>query len=139
LIKDARFYTANKSALITSATTQYNCSGAGAGLDVSGYDEAVLRVNAGTFSGDGTLAVTLTQYDTDAALSSSAVTGATITTITTSNDEASYNGSVALKACKKYLWVKAVKGGTGNAQFAIELVLTKKDSVPFDNSPIFDV
>lgn len=142
LIEDLKYQQAYKSVTITSTETKYNGTAAnatGAYIDTIGYGELNIVINAGNFAGDGTLDVTVVHYDTDASGSATLITGCTFTQITSANDNAIHTAAVTLDRAKRYVWVKSVKGGTGQCEFGITAVLGKGITHPESNSPVFDV
>ncbi len=82
----------------------------GAGVDVSGFDELMVILNAGTNGTNGTLNVKL-QEDDAVGGSYSDIAGAAFTEVTEATDNAVYVGRLQLKgARKKFVRVRSVVG-----------------------------
>lgn len=141
LIRDCKIVAAVLPTNSISATTQYNgeTQDSADGIDTRDWDEAVVIVSAGTAAGDGTVKVTLQDSLTDSVAAAEDITSAAFATITTSVDDAKQVGSVQMRANSRYLFVKAVKAGTGAVPYSVDVILYKGDKVPYDNSPVFDV
>lgn len=127
----------------TTAGTQYNGAATGAGIDTLGYERAAILVNAGTFAGDGVVTFTATGYTADTATSSSLITGASFSAINSGNDNLAYTGEIKISDQNRYLFVKAVKTGTGAADYGVHVVLYNPQAVAVStsatNSLVFDV
>lgn len=117
---------------ITTAGTTYNGAAAASStyIDILGYDGATIVLDTGTFGGNGTATVTIVTGSTDDPAAATAVTGAAFTAVDTSNDETQYTGYVLTNKYDRYLWVKNVKGGTGNAPVACTVVLDRFQKRP---------
>lgn len=128
-----------------SAATLYNGVAAtvasGYGLDTMGYDGITIFLNTGTFSGDGTLAVSVYAGATDDSTACSLISGAAFESVSTANDQTLYKGYVKVHAQARYLFVKTVKGGTGDALASIEYGMDRGQKHPelANSSLAFDV
>jgi len=80
----------------------------GSGIDTMSYDEALIVVNAGTFSASSTADIKV-QHSSDNS-SFADITGALFVTITTANDVTSYVGRLSTKNFKQYIRVILVVG-----------------------------
>jgi len=143
LIEDIKYQQLYDSETITTTATLYNgTSGSvtGESIDTQDYEDINILINAGAFSGDGTLDAILVESDTDLPSGATAVTDGDFTQLTTSRDSALYTGEILAELVKRYLWVRTVKGGSGNAAIGIVAVLKPKvRPVTQDVTPDFDI
>lgn len=115
-------------------------------IDTKGYDELVVHVNPGTQLAGNTVAVVLRENSTPDPTGSVAITSASFTTVTTSNDTESAAGRVASLKCsefKRYIFAHATFGGAGSAAaytsgFGAVAVLRSKE-MPVSQTVDFDV
>lgn len=119
----------------TAITGQYSSA-----IDTKGYHGALVIVNAGKNATGKTLAVTIGQPKTNAggdiSLSSqrmvstnhTAITGASFTSISTSNDNTAFVGWLNLEKRKRYISVRFVRTGATNSSAVV--VLTRKHILP---------
>lgn len=125
-----------------SAGTTYNgvADASGIGIDTKDYNEALVVLNMGATTSNGTVDVTVRSDTVNSANASSsdAISGATFTQITTDNDNACYVGNINLRDVGRYLFVKSVVANQ-NADFGISVILSKADSVPTSQTLTFDV
>ena len=116
------------------AGTLYNGAAAtvatGTGLDTAGYDGITIVLNSGTFTGDGALATSVYAGATDDSTAATLVTGATFTAITTANHKTAYKGYVKVHAQNRYLWVKTVKTGSGDAPVSASYAMDRNPKHP---------
>ena len=70
------------------------------------------------------------ESETDDDTAATAVTGAAFTQITTANDNLLYVGSALSKYLNRYLFVRAVKAGTGSVDYSIEAQQGRQVKVP---------
>lgn len=140
-VETLKFQTAIEPQAPTSAGTYYNGAAAGSNtfIDTRGYDGLTVRLQAGVFSGDGTVAASLVASNDDDPANAVAITGADFTAITSENDQATQTGHVKCSGQARYHWVRTVKGGTGAALHSAEAILDNGQSLPQSNSPVFDV
>lgn len=140
LVEDVKFEQVMESRQITAAETKYNgaTSASASGVDTLDADEAVFMLNAGVFNGDGTVDAKVLGASTDAAGSASAISDATFTQITSSNDEARHVASVKCQGTARYLFLRTVKGGTGSVHLGASVALKSREH-PVSNSAVFDV
>ncbi len=118
-----RNYESNKFGVLIEpqaiAGTLYNGSAAtvasGTGLDTQGYEGITIMLNSGTFTGDGTLNCSAYESETDDSTAASLITGATFDEITTANDRTAFKAYIRVRRQKRYLWLKTVKTGSGDA------------------------
>lgn len=108
------------------------------GIDVRGYKYAQVVLLCGTTSSSGTLDVTVRESDNSDGSSSAAITGATFTQVTPSNDEAVYSGTIYCPPRKRYLVVRAVTA-TAASVFGTLVILSGKRTEPADSTPVFEV
>ena len=143
LIEDIKYQQLFDSETVTTAATLYNgTTGAvtGESIDTQDYEDINILINAGAFSGDGTLDAILVESDTDLPSGATAVDNAEFTQLTTARDSALYSGSILAEIVKRYVWVRTVKAGTGNAPIGIIAVLKPKvRPVSQDVTPDFDL
>jgi hypothetical protein len=114
---------------ITSAGTTYN-GNTTPGIDTSDYDYAIIELSAGTIAGDGAVTVSINSCATDVVGSSAGISGAAFSAVNSSSDLAVYTGRVSVKDHGRYIWVKAVKAGTGSTAYGVNVILFKKNQVP---------
>jgi hypothetical protein len=125
LLKDIKVYQGWASMTTSGASTT-----TGASIDTVNADEAVIVVNAGTFTGDGSITLSVLECATDDYSSASAITSAAFSAITTTNDAAIHTASIQTKDTKRYIWIKGVRTGSGNCVFGVDVILHKYDAVP---------
>ncbi len=138
LIKDAQVVQVHESTLITSATVHYNngAGGATSGIDAQGFSDAILIVNAGSATGDGSVAVAVYESTSaDAAATMTAISGASTTTIVSGTAAQSLRlGSLLTWQQKRYLFVKFTKTGTGGVAFGASMILNRAAGVPVEQN-----
>jgi len=124
-----------------TAETYYNgeADASGLGIDVSGYNEALIIMNSGEATGTNTVTVLSTNDNTDDASSAVLITGAAFTAVTSANDNAVQVARVHVGGDKKYMIVKSVVAANP-VDFGVVAVLNKAQSVPTGaNTIVFDV
>lgn len=110
---------------------------AGTAIDTAGHDEVILIVVAGVAT--GTLALKVQESSDNAVADSYAdISGATFTTLTSSNDESVMVARVNCKATERY--IKIVGTCATDVVYASAVaVLGKSDYTPNTNTLVFDV
>ena len=124
-----------------TAETYYNgvADASGIGVDVSGYNEALVIINSGTATGTNTVTLVSNSVNTTAPSNWDAISGASFTVVTSANDDAVQVARLNVGGDKKYLAVKTVVA-TNACDFGVVAVLNKAQSVPTGaNTVVFDV
>lgn len=112
---------------IASATTVD-----GSSVDTTGYDEAIVVVDAGTFTGASPSAAVIVEDSADDS-TFAAITGAAFTAITTANDVAVYVGVVRIPrdATARYIRASVTTSGTITAiPISVTIILAKGEVAP---------
>lgn len=143
LIEDLYYQKIYETETVSSAGTLYNgtaSSVAGVAIDCQDAEDINILVNVGAITGDGTLDLTLYESDTDLPSGATAISSAAFTQFTSSHDSGLYVASILAEVSKRYLWVRSVKGGTGNVPVSIIAAL-KRRKLPETqgNTPDFDL
>jgi len=108
-------------------------------IDMLGYEWAEIIVDAGAVATTGTLIVTARDGESAAGSDDAAVTGATMTTITSANDNQVHAGELYVPPRKRYLTVRAVVANDA-AVFGIVVKLHGPKTEPVeDPAPAFAV
>jgi len=122
---------------ISTMSTLYNgSSGTVAGLDTQGYDGVTLLINTGTFSTAASVDVTVMESDTADSSTATAITGASLSTISHGggNDAKLYIGYVQAFKQKRYLTVKVRYNPNcyagGNAPIGIIAIMDRYQKRP---------
>jgi len=124
----------------TTANTLYNNHATGTGIDTRDYDEAIIVLNNGAYATDGVVTFTVTAGSAVAGTSSTAITGATLGVVNSVSDVTNpIIGKVRCAGQARYLFIKAVKAGTGAANYGVSVGLYNADKTPYDNSEAFAV
>ena len=122
--------------------TTYNGSAnaSGLGVDVSGFNEALIIMNSGTATGTNTVTLVSSNDNTTSASTWDAISGASFTAVTSANDDAVQVARLNVAGDKKYVAVKSVVA-TNPCDFGVVAVLTKASAEPVADytSAVFDV
>jgi hypothetical protein len=125
-----------------SAATTYNgaADASGLGVDVSGYNEALIILNSGTATGTNTVTLVSSNDNSTAPSTWDAISSAAFTAVTSANDDAVQVARLHVGGDKKYLAVKSVVA-TNPCDFGVVAVLTGAQSEPTDDysNAVFDV
>jgi hypothetical protein len=129
---------------ISTAGTSYNNTtiGVSSGIDMKGYDEAMVQVNCGTIN--GTLDVSLLASAANGAASAATAiaqadgTLADFNQITSANSNTTKVIRIRSKDTARYLFVKVVRGGATAKSFSIDVELGKPKSVPVTQDQTVD-
>jgi hypothetical protein len=97
----------------------------GTGIDCRGYDEALIVIEAGLTSSNGSHAFKIQESSDNSTYAD--ITGATFTPITTSNDAAVYVGRLNLRKRKRYIRIH--NQGSNQALLASALVILSQAAV----------
>ena len=116
----------------TTTGTLYNTAGTtGSGIDTRGADEIVFDISVGAVTAGTTLDISVVAGETDDASLASAVSGASFTQITNSNQNTARTGSVNSMKNPGYMWAKVEKGGTADAAiYGVTARTFKLDAAP---------
>ncbi len=129
----------------TGVSTLYNGypSAAGHAVDTQNYEEVLYRLKVGAVGAGASVAATIVASDNDTPGVASAISGASFTTVTNSNQNTPQNGEVAAESQARYQWLKIVVGGTTPSDGALigaDAILCKsKDGPQNSPTPTFDV
>ena len=138
LIENCKFQTV----LPARPYTQANSSTTyGRTIDTNGVDEVVFNLDAENLLANNTLAVVINENSTPDPIGSVAVTGASFTTITSSNGTTGRSGTMQSSEFKRYLFAIATFSGGGGAftgSAAMSAVL-KSRTAPVAGTPDFDL
>jgi len=125
-----------------SAGTTYNGSAdaSGLGVDVSGFNEALIILNSGTAAGTNNVTLVVSNDNSTAPSTWDALTGAAFTEVDSDNDEAVQIARLDVKGLSgKYVAAKSIVA-TDACDFGIVAVLTGAKSEPTDDASnvVFD-
>lgn len=109
----------------------------GPAIDTFGFSEAIVIVNAGTFT-TGTADIKVQESVDSAFTSPLDITGAAFTQITSANDDQVYKGVVKLRADRKK-WIRVVSVVATAACLLSASVLLGKGESLIAQAPSFDV
>ena len=119
-----------------------NTTGDASGIDMSGYDEAMVELNLGSVAAT---TVDVDLYDSatddgDAAtiITNDAATEADFSQKTSANADNVYLVRIRAKDHKKYLFIKYQQGSTGSTLVGINVLLSKADKEPVTQSNTVD-
>ena len=133
---------------VTATLTDYNghgyTTGNASGLDIRGYDEAMVELNLGAIAG-GNLTVSLLESETDDGTAATAITNAASTAAafsakTTADQNKTHLLRIRAKDVKRYLFVKCINDTGDSKAFSINVLLSQADKEPVtqDNTIDFD-
>jgi hypothetical protein len=109
-------------------------------IDTKGYREALVIIDAGTFTGDESVTLTMQEDDAADGLTKTAITGAAFAAITTANDETIFVGRVSLNPAgatrKRYLTCSITQTGTGTAPYSAVVVLFNPEDTALQASAV---
>lgn len=130
----------------STTTTGYNghgtTTGDASGIDMQGYDEAMVELSIGSFA-SGTLDVDLLDSATDSAAAATIITNAAGTEAdfaqkTSANADGVYLVRIRAKDHKRYLFIKSQNNGVGAKVFGINCLLSKADKEPVTQTNTVD-
>lgn len=125
---------------VTATGILFNGAATASGIDTRDYDDAVILLNAGVFSGSATVDFAIYESNTDDDTTATAITGADFTQVTSANDQAVQLGSLQTKASKRYIWLRSNKSSnTDAALFSAAILQGKGDKNPVGNTAVFDL
>lgn len=113
-------------------------------VDTYGYEEALIIFNAGLAAGAAESDVTIRQSANSDGSSSTVITGATFTQITTANDNTIYVGRIDLKqgaVTSRYIGARNVGDGANAVVIAVTILMSsfKYPPVTQANTTVFDI
>lgn len=123
------------------AGTTYNgaADASGLGIDVSGYNEALIVLNSGTASGTNTVTLVSSNDNSTVPSGWDAITDAEFTAVDSDNDQAIQVARVYVGGDKRYLAAKSVVADAA-CEFGIIAVLGEPESEPTGaNTMVFNV
>ena len=101
----------------------------GDGIDTTGYDEALIILNAGTATATGTADVKLQESSDNAVADAYAdIAGAAFAQITTANHETLFVGRIRVKNFERYIRVVSTVG-TDTVELGVTVLLGKFDGL----------
>jgi len=123
-------------ATVVAALTDWTqtTQAAASGIDLQGYDEAVIELNLGTIA-SGTLDVDFFESATDVATAATAIVdadgnAADFDQKAAANSDNGYVARIKAKDRKRYLFIRVTNSSSGSKTFGINVLLAKADKEP---------